>query len=172
MLRSLFSALLVILAFTQTASAVEPALARISNAQIVGKGVLSYGFWDIYQATLYAPDGEWNPKKPFVLSIRYYRNIKGAAIADRSVREMRGQGFKDEILLAAWHTQMKSIFPDVQNGTILSALYIPGQGTIFYHGNKNIGTIKDEDFSDRFFSIWLDKKTSEPRLRRALLAEK
>ncbi len=141
----------------------------IGNASIVGEGKLSVAFWDVYNATLHAPGGEWNSSRPFALSIKYFRDIRGKDIADRSVQEMRMQGFNDEVRLAAWNAQMKSIFPDVKNGSILSAIFIPGKQTTFYNGNQPIGVIKGDEFSRRFFDIWLSEKTSEPELRKQLL---
>ncbi len=153
----------------QDALAKEAIYTAVPRASVVGSGVLSYAFWDIYEATLYAPEGHFNFARPAALSITYYHAIDGKAIADRSVQEMRKQGFRDEIKLAAWNTQMKAIFPDVQNGTVLSAIYIPGSQTIFYNDNRMIGTIKGDDFGRLFFGIWLAEDTSEPELRRALL---
>ena len=151
------------------ALASETVLASVPSASVVGRGVLSYAFWDVYQATLYAPKGRFDLSKPVALSIEYYCAIDGKDIADRSVQEMRKQGFNDEIKLATWNAQMKAIFPDVRDGTVLSAVYTPGRQTVFYSGSTIIGTIKGDDFGRLFFGIWLDEKTSEPELRRALL---
>jgi hypothetical protein len=159
----------VFLAYPQSVSATEVIMSSVQGASIVGRGILSYILWDVYEATLYAPKGRWDPQKPFALSIEYYRTIEGKDIADRSVQEIRKQGFTDEVKLAAWNTQMKTFFPDVTEGTILSAVYAPAQQTTFYNGNNLVGTIKGDEFGRLFFGIWLDEKTSEPRLRRALL---
>ena len=157
--------------FANSAYATEAILKTVPNASVVGRGVLTYVFWDIYKATLYAPQGRWDPAKPYALSIEYYREINGKDIADRSVQEMRKQGFVDEVKLATWNAQMKAIFPDVREGSILSAIYIPGKETAFYSGNTMIGAIKNDDFGRMFFSIWLGERTSEPDLRRALLGQ-
>jgi hypothetical protein len=141
----------------------------VPQAAIVGRGMLSYAVWDIYEATLYAPNGKWNPAQPFALSIKYYHALKGAAIADRSVEEMRKQGFQDDARLADWNAQMKKIFPDVENGSVLSAVYAPGRQTTFYNGAHLAGVIQGDAFAQKFFGIWLSEKTSEPKLRRALL---
>ena len=141
----------------------------VPNASVVGRGVLTYAFWDIYQATLYAPNGFWNPKKPFALSIEYYKELDGKDIADTTEQEMRKQGFTDEIKLYNWHARMKNIFPDVKNGTVLTAVYVPRKHTLFYLENKLIGSIKGDEFGRLFFGIWLSDNTSEPELRRALL---
>ncbi|MDP9126731.1 MAG: chalcone isomerase family protein [Pseudomonadota bacterium] len=141
----------------------------VPKASVVGHGRLSYVFWDVYDATLYAPEGHWIPNKPFALSVEYHTPIEGKDIADRSAQEMRNEGLADEIKLAAWHAQMKSVFPDVKSGTTLTAVYVPGRQTIFYEGDQPIGVIKGNDFAGYFFGIWLSDKTTEPALRRALL---
>ncbi len=165
----LLMALSALLFCAHGALASEPIQASVPGASVVGRGVLSYAFWDVYEATLYAPQGRFDPAKPVALSIAYYHAIDGKDIADRSVQEMRKQGFNDEIKLAAWNAQMKAIFPDVKDGTVLSAVYTPGDRTAFYNGNKAIGSIKGDDFGKLFFGIWLGERASEPELRRALL---
>lgn len=169
MRHSFILALIFFLLSTGKSCASEVVYTSVPDASVVGHGKLNYIFWDVYDATLYAPHGRWSPQNPFALSIKYHCNLEGKDIADRSVEEMRKQGFSDEIKLATWNGQMKSIFPDVKNGTVLSAVYIPGKQTIFYEDDKAIGAIKGDDFGKLFFGIWLSEKTSEPDLRRALL---
>lgn len=155
--------------YTHVAIASDTILAAVPSASVVGHGVLTYAFWDVYKATLYAPKGRFDPRKPFALSIEYYHALGGRDIADKSVKEMRKQGFVDDAKLAAWHTQMKAIFPDVKKGTVLSAVYTSKKQTTFYNGNRIIGAIKGDEFGKAFFGIWLSEKTSEAALRRALL---
>ena len=155
--------------FATPAMSADVILKSIPNAQVVGEGTLRVAFWDVYHATLYAPSGTFNQRQPFALSIRYMREIEGADIAKRSVEEMRNQGFVDESALARWQTQMVSIFPDVQDGTVLSAVFFPGKETVFYRGNEKIDAIRDAVFTRQFSNIWLSEKTSEPKLRKQLL---
>lgn len=141
----------------------------VPNAHQVGTGRLSIVFWDVYDATLYAPYGKWVAHKPSALSIHYFRDIKGADIADRSVEEIQKQGFSDEAKLAEWHKKMQAIFPDVKNGSELTAIFTAQKSTDFYSNGKYIGSIIGLEFGTHFFDIWLSKKTSEPALRRKLL---
>lgn len=142
---------------------------HLPSAQKIGEGRLTYLLWDVYDARLYAPEGEWDRQRPFALTLHYLRNLEGDAIADRSVEEIRKQGYDDEIRLAAWHSQMRDIFPDVTDGTELTGLYTPGEATQFYENGKWIGSVKDAEFGVHFFNIWLSEKTTEPELRRHLL---
>ena len=142
---------------------------HVPSGQEVGSARLSLMFWDVYDVTLYAPHGKWSSGAPFALKLHYFLEIKGADIADRSVQEMRKQGFSDELKLAAWHTQMRDLFPDVSDGTELAAVFVPGEITNFYQNGRFIGNIHGADFSLQFFNIWLGEKTSEPELRQKLL---
>lgn len=151
------------------AYAINHIRAHIPQAQKVGEGRMSVMFWDVYDATLYAPQGTWQEKEPFALQLSYLRNLEGKKIADRSVEEIRAQGFKDEVKLATWHAQMRKIFPDVDDGITLTGVNTKIGETVFYMDNIEIGRIKDPEFSKAFFNIWLSEKTSAPDLRRKLL---
>jgi len=152
------------------AQAGEEILAAVPQAQEVGQARMTYMLWDVYDVALYAPNGQWQPDQPYALELSYLRSLDGDKIADRSVEEIRKQGFSDEVKLATWHTQMRDIFPDVKEGTILTGVFESNGDTVFYNGKTAIGRIEDPDFGKAFFGIWLDEKTSEPDLRRALLA--
>jgi len=151
------------------AYALEDIQSYVPEAQKVGQGRMTYMFWDIYDATLYAPQGSWNNEKPFALQISYLRTVNGKKIADHSAEEIRGQGFNDEVKLATWHAQMRRIFPDVDEGVSLTGVYTETGQTIFYRDDVEIGRINDPEFSKAFFGIWLNDKTSAPELRRKLL---
>lgn len=146
-----------------------PLLVFAQNQKLIGQGSLNYYFWHVYDAKLYSNDGILSFEKPFSLKLEYKRKLYGAKIADRSTEEIRGLGFKDEVKLAAWHAQMKDIFPDVNDGISLIGVYKPNQPTVFYKNEQQIGVIKDPEFGKWFFGIWLNENTSEPKLRKALL---
>ena len=149
--------------------AIEHMRNYVPDIAVVGEGRLTKLFWDIYDARLYAPHGKWNSNKPFALEISYIREIRGKTIADQSIKEMRTLGFNNEIKLASWHSQIKSIFPDVKTGSKLTGIYTTNKETVFYSGDDRIGVIKDPEFGRLFFGIWLDRNTTAPRLRNQLL---
>lgn len=150
-------------------NAAEHIKSAVPNAQKVGEGRMTYLFWDVYDAQLFAPNGKWTAQSPYALKLSYLRRFSGDKIADRSVIEMRKQGIKDEVKLATWHSQMKNIFPDVNENTSLTGIRTKNEETVFYDENKEIGRIRDKEFTKAFFNIWLSPKTSEPELRRQLL---
>ena len=65
----------------------------IENPQQVGKtSRMTYLFWDIYDASLYATQGVYSQDQPFVLALRYLRELDGKEIAKRSLKEIEKQG--------------------------------------------------------------------------------
>nr|WP_241664428.1 chalcone isomerase family protein [Ningiella ruwaisensis] len=141
----------------------------ISNPKPVGEARLEVLFWDIYDAKLIAPDGEFDRSKPFALSLTYLRDFEGENIASRSVDEMRKQGMKNEVKLAKWFEKMRQVFPNVNEGETLTGVVDANRHSHFYFNDEKLGTIEDEEFTQWFFDIWLSEQTSEPKMREQLL---
>jgi len=144
----------------------------VPKADIVGQVRMKYMMLNIYDATLYAPSGQWSFSQPFALELHYLISLKGSAIAKRSIDEMQNLGLHDSDTQQKYYDQMAKIFPNVQSGDVITGLCDKNGHSIFYLNNKKIGQIDDPDFSKYFFGIWLNEKTSEPKLRRQLLGMK
>ena len=142
---------------------------QVPEAQVVGNAMFTYLFWDVYDATLYAPKGKWQSDAPFALKLAYQRELDGKKIAQRSVDEMRKQGVSDEDALSEWQNEMVALFPDVDNGDVITGVATRNRVSEFYINGELVGKIEDESFTQAFFDIWLSEKTSEPKLRKALL---
>jgi hypothetical protein len=56
-------------------------------------------------------------RHPFALELVYDRKLEGAAIAERSIAEMRRVGSFTEAQARQWLELMKQAFPDVQPRT-------------------------------------------------------
>jgi hypothetical protein len=143
----------------------------VPQAKLVGQARMTYLFWDVYDARLYAADGQWQASAPFALELSYLRDLEGKAIAKRSVEEIRKQGFTDEATLARWYQQLSRILPNVKNGTRLTGVVDQQQITRFYLDGLPLAEVNDPLFSTWFFNIWLSEATSEPKLRAQLLGE-
>jgi hypothetical protein len=141
----------------------------IPQAKEVGKARLKIMFWKIYDAKLVASKGQWQADSPFALSLTYLRDFDGEDIASRSVDEMRDIGYEDEVELAKWYEQMRSVFPNVKEGENITGVLDTNKHTHFYYQGKLIGSIDDTSFGQSFFDIWLHKNTSEPEMRKQLL---
>ena len=150
----------------------DPIWTSAKKMEQVGHAKYYFGLWEVYEATLSAPNGAWSNNIPFSLSLTYSRSINGKKIAGESVKQMRAQGITDEIVLATWHGQMRKIFPDVKKGSTLTGVLTKDKKAHFFHDGKAIGVIDDPAFGVSFFDIWLGKNTSYPLLRKQLLKVK
>ncbi len=173
--RHLLAAAVTPLAMTPALSA--PAMpaelqGTLPNARLRGSGVLRFFGLRVYEARLWAlPDFDADDyaRQPFALELLYDRRLEGAAIAERSVAEMRRVGSFDEASAKRWLALMKQAFPDVAAGDRLLGLN-DGQGDVrFFHNARPTAQTVDADYARLFFGIWLARQTSAPALRDALL---
>lgn len=154
-------------------SAPVQASAPLAGAVPAGEGVLRFWGLEIYHARLWVPpafDAQDWAAHPLALELTYRRGFDAAAIARRSLEEMRRQGPLDEALAQRWEQQLRAALPQVQPGDRVVGLYRPGAGVQFLHNGKPHGSVADAAFGARFMGIWLAPQTSEPALREALLA--
>jgi hypothetical protein len=137
-------------------------------ALLQGSGKFNWWGFHIYDASFYragAPSSQ-----EFAIDIRYQKSFTGVSIANSSAEEMKKMGVPDA-QVALWGKELANIFPNIEPGQALTAVYAPKQGTIFYHDGKRIAQIASVEFSKAFFGIWLDPKTSAPKLRSELLGQ-
>ena len=163
--RHLLAGLALLAALTVHASP----LPQLPNYQAVGSGTLRYFGLHLYDATLWSPRGVWSAGGPFALELRYARSFGGAAIARRSIEEIRSQRDYPAATLARWEQRLRALFPDVNAGDRLIGVRMPGKGVAFYSATRRLGQIEDEAFANAFFDIWLHPSTRVPDLRARLL---
>ena len=140
----------------------------LNAAKLQGSGRLTWFGLHIYDATFYRVGSLDSPD--FALNLRYQKSFSGSSITSRSVDEMKRIGVPDS-QAAVWGKELNAFMPNVESGQALTALYSPKQGTTFYFDGKPIGQIPGSEFSKAFFGIWLDPKTSSPKLRAELLGQ-
>ncbi len=157
---------------------VSPAMAQadwikesIAGAQKLGAGPLRFLGLRIYDAELWA-NADFRLDNFFehqhALKLTYARTLYGKLIAERSEQEISKLGIGDEKKRKVWLEQMTKLFPDVNKGDSLSALYTPGKGLKFLRNDAPLGDIADPEFARAFMAIWFAPGTSEPGLRKQL----
>lgn len=147
--------------------------APLAGARMVGQGSLRFLGFDVYRARLWVQSGfeaDNFGAHPLALELTYQRNFTAQAIAKRSIEEMRRVGEFTAQQAARWQQALQEALPDVKEGDRLLGLHQPGVGAVFKMGGRVVGEVPDAEFSRLFFGIWLAPQTSEPGLRRELLA--
>ena len=140
----------------------------VKGMQLQGQGRMTFWGFDIYDARLYV--GDQRGQTGFALDLNYLRSLKGSDITKRTIDEMQRLGV-GEANRSTWGKKLDGIFPDVVSGSSLTAIHVPGRGTVFLYNGKPAGEIAGDDFAKAFFSIWLDPKTAAPKLRTALIGQ-
>lgn len=130
-----------------------------------------WGF-EVYDARLWTPrgfrHGQYTQHR-FALELQYLRRLEGTAIASRSIDEMRRVGQFSDAQAQTWLAAMNGLFPNVSQGDRITGVNQPGQGAEFWINGLRVGEVKDPNFARLFFGIWLDERTSEPKMRGQLL---
>lgn len=155
----------------QAAHAGAPAL--LPGARRLGRARLRFFGLSVYDAALWVEpgfDAAQFERHRFVLDLHYLRGLYGQAIAERSLKEMRGVGSVSEAQATRWLEVMGRLFPDVKDGDHIAGLHLPGEGARFTLNDRPLGEVPDADFARLFFGIWLSPATSEPQMRSQLLS--
>ena len=147
-------------------------LGDLPGARLQGQGRLRFFGLHVYDIRLWAPvllRSEDALRSSAALEIEYARSLKGPAIAERSLTEMRRVADIDAADAERWLGQMRQLFPDVQAGDRITFVHRPGEGARFHLNGRLTGEVRDAAFARLFAGIWLSPRTSEPQLRNALL---
>jgi hypothetical protein len=155
-------------------SALPPeVLAALPEGQWSGSARLRFLGLSVYDANLWVAPGfraVAYAQHAFALELRYLRKLKGTAIAERSLAEMRRVGSINADQATRWLANMQEAFPDVNNGDRIVGLHLPGAGSQFWVNGLLRASVAEPEFGRYFFGIWLAESTSEPAMRSALLA--
>ena len=147
----------------------SPVYRYIESASLQGHGRLTFWGFDVYDARYYVADPKG--QNGFALEIHYIRSFKGTDLAKRTIDEMTRLGVSEKQRMI-WLQSLEKIFPDIASGDTLIGIHLPDRGTLFLHNGKPVGDIPGDAFAKAFFGIWLDERTSVPKLRSALIASR
>ncbi len=145
---------------------------ELRGARLLGVGKLRYFGLHVYDIRLRAAaefTGRDLQNQPLALELEYARALDGKVIAERSLKEMQGLHPIDAAQAERWLLQMRQIFPDVNRGDRITGVQRPGEAARFFVNGQPRGEVRDAEFTRLFFGIWLSPRTSQPRLREALL---
>lgn len=148
---------------------------QLPGSRLQGEATMRFWGMRVYTARLWAlPDfhAERASEEPVMLELQYLMDLKGKAIAERSLQEMRRAENFPQAQAARWLTLMQDLFPDVKSGDRLTGVHEPGQGVRFWFNGKPLGRVEDPVFARLFFGIWLAPTTSDPDMRLTLLGRK
>jgi hypothetical protein len=137
-----------------------------------GEATFSVLFWDLYKSRLKTTSGKYPisfAKDQLIFEIEYFADISKEDLIKRTVEQWQHQNIPKEAY-QPYISQLNSIWPAITEGDSL-AILVKKDSSIFYFNNQRIGIIEDNFFGRLFIDIWLNKKTSQPSLRKQLLGD-
>ena len=139
----------------------------------VGKTTLTWGIWDIYDAQLRTPSGNYDSSDPYAadmaLIIDYRLNISKKRLleaTDKQWQHLQVTPYNR----ARWIRELGQIWPAVDKGDRL-VFMLTRSGGEFYFGNQPLGRVNDPALARSFLAIWLSDETSYPKHRLQLIGQ-
>ena len=145
-------------------------VSALGNTQKQGEAdVRLFGF-NLYRAELWTDDNGFTFEQPFALSLIYKRNFTARQLAGRTVEEVA----KMEGVSVGTHQGMQALeqcFRNVQPGDRITGVAVDHNRARFYWNGQQTCEFTYPDFTRRFFGIWLDERSIDPRSRARLLGQ-
>jgi hypothetical protein len=138
----------------------------------VGSGTLRWLGMQIYEASLWTPDGRYQglaQGQPVALSLWYGRNFSREELLRITGTAWQLLGETSLPQQQRWLGELRGVWLDVAKGHNLTAVVVPGGETRFYDQQRLLGRIDDADFGPAFLAIWLHPRSAVGDLRVALL---
>ena len=134
-----------------------------------GTALLKVLFWEVYESSLYTPDGTWqDDTRPFRLDIRYLRTISAEDLVKQTGKEWAEQG-KASPQHTTWMEDLRTLWPDVTSEDVISLSVDKAGVSTFLFNGEVIGRLQDPQFGEDFSGIWLAENTTRPQLRDQLI---
>lgn len=182
MTRSLLLALGLLLLAPTSASAAELAGVSMDDSATIGGaplkleglGLRSVLRIKVYVSGLYLTTPGANPvtdPKAKAIKMHMLRPLDASKIADSIEKGFEKNSASEMGALRARLDTLKSWFPSVEKGDIVTIGYIPGTGTTVWSGTQKLGTIEGEDFAQAMFKVWFGSSPVQGSLRDGMLGK-
>ena len=154
-----------------------PAFAASCEASVpgdfskVGETRLSVLFWDVYDATLYSPSGEYEKSERQALNLNYLRDIDADDLIETTEEEWQKLKL-DSSEHEGWLAKLKDIWPNIKKGDCLLLVESDNGYAEFYQGEELLGTVESQEFTDQFLAIWLSPESRFEDERNELVGAK
>jgi len=102
------------------------------------------------------------------IRMHFLRDLTKAQLVE-GFREGFEANVKDKAAQKAAFDRMFALVPDVKEGGTVSLAYVPGKGTTFSVGSRELGVFEGKGFADAVLSLWLGPKPPSDDLKKGLL---
>ena len=141
------------------------------TVQLVGNGVLTVFFMDIYKLSLFSVNGRYSSKDDFILEFEYFKPISKNTIVDASITELSKFDSVTPKQKKYWRQILNKGIVDMSAGETAAVSFLKTGKIVFYQPGRDSVSFNAPEFKKYFASIWLGKETSRPKLRNELLGQ-
>ncbi|MFW1677128.1 chalcone isomerase family protein [Pontibacter sp. JAM-7] len=136
----------------------------------VGRVQLEVLWFDIYEASLFAPNAKFSGfSAPLLLQVEYLRDFKAEMIVQETDKQLKP--FASQEQRQRWLPQLSELWPDIRQGDQLAfEIAADGHGH-FYFNRRWLGHISEPEFVEAFVKIWLSPDGEYPALASQLRGE-
>lgn len=134
-----------------------------------GSAKLKVFFMDVYTVQLWQDAASWSYDAPFALSIVYDMDFTRKQLVDESIKQVRRIHKPGDDVLADLRQNLNRLFPDVNEGDRITAIYVPKKEVVLFHNGQKTGSMSDARLLKPFMDIWMSEKTEYPAVRKRML---
>ena len=145
---------------------------KYPDVEVVGTGVLTVFFMEIYNLTLHATTRDYTKSDHYVLEFDYKKPVSKTTIIDASINELTKVPNASADDIKAWRTMLDKGIVDMNSGGKAAVAFSKVGEIEFWSETRKIISFRDPKFAANFAAIWLGPQTAYPELRLALLGQK
>lgn len=139
----------------------------------LGQGTVYKFIIPAYDISLWVQgEGGWGYDKLFALEVKARWNASKQEMLDSTLEVMKRNTKLTKDQERDYTSFLDSFYPDLEEGDLVTVVYMPNQKILFYHNNALLKESSDMSFARAFCDIWLSPKTKYDTARVAMLGLK
>lgn len=166
-------AALILIVVNSFASAQTAMVDRfVPEAALVGEARFKVLLFPVYDASLYAPKGNYRKSGPLALELNYLFDVEKERIVNQTVKTFERRKLGSDADVAKWRKIMGEHFSDVQKGDRILLAFPDLQTVVFSTNGSEPTFVSDAGFAEAFKDLWLGDNVRNKGFQNKLLGLK
>ena len=166
-------AALILIVVNSFASAQTAMVDRfVPEAALVGEARFKVLLFPVYDASLYAPKGNYRKSGPLALELNYLFDVEKERIVNQTVKTFERRKLGSDADVAKWREIMGEHFSDVQKGDRILLAFPDLQTVVFSTNGSEPTFVSDAGFAEAFKDLWLGDNVRNKGFQNKLLGLK
>ncbi len=144
----------------------------VPEAALVGEARFKVLLFPVYDASLYAPNGEFEKSGPLALVLNYVSDLKKERIVNTTVKTFERRQMGSPANIEKWRKIMAKHFSDVKKGDRIMIAFPDLQRVVFSTNGSQPTFVSDEGFAAAFKDLWLGDNVRNKGFQTKLLGLK